>query len=98
MHCSVIDGVLEPAEDAGDIAQSVSFRPTAELTPEAIAEQIRVRVLRWFACSGLIEADDVREMLAWKNSGFSLDATVRAGAHDRVGAGAVMCPATPCPY
>jgi hypothetical protein len=32
---------------------------------------VRVRVLRWFARSGLIEADDVREMLAWENSGFS---------------------------
>ena len=64
------------------------FRPAAELTPEAlaaIAEQVRVRVLRWFARSGLIEPDDVREMLAWENSGFSLDAAVRVGAHDRAG-------------
>ena len=71
---------MEPVEDAGDIPQSVRFRPAAELTPEAvaaIAEQVRVRVLRWFARSGLIEADDVREMLAWVNSGFSLDAAVR---------------------
>jgi hypothetical protein len=44
------------------------FRPAAELTPEAlaaVAEQVRVRVRRWFACTGLIEADDVREILAW---------------------------------
>ncbi|MGB5736583.1 MAG: hypothetical protein WBM40_19300 [Thiohalocapsa sp.] len=36
------------------------FRPAAELTPEAvaaIAEQVRVRALPWFARSGLIEAD-----------------------------------------
>jgi len=44
-----------------------------------------VRVLRWFARSGLIESNDVREMLAWENSGFSLDAAVRVGAHDRAG-------------
>ena len=44
-----------------------------------------MRVLRWFARSGLIEPDDVREMLAWENSGFSLDAAVRVGAHDRAG-------------
>jgi hypothetical protein len=64
------------------------FLPAAELTPEAlaaIAEQVRVRVLRWFARSGLIEPDDVREMLAWEHSGFSLDAAVRVGAHDRAG-------------
>ncbi len=86
-----IDGVFEPVEaveEAGDIPQSVRFRPAAELTPEAlaaIAEQVRVRVLRWLARSGLIEPDDVRELLAWENSGFSLDAAVRVGAHDRAG-------------
>ncbi|MGB5830761.1 MAG: hypothetical protein WBG92_02050 [Thiohalocapsa sp.] len=42
-------------------------------------------VLRWFARSGLIEPEDVREMLAWENSGFSLDAAVRVGSHDRAG-------------
>jgi hypothetical protein len=66
-HCCVIDGVFEPVEEADDVPQSVRFRPAAELTPEAlaaIAEQVRVRVLRWFARSGLIEADDVHEMLA----------------------------------
>jgi len=41
--------------------------------------------LRWFARSGLIERDDVREMLAWEYSGFSLDAAVRVGASDRAG-------------
>ena len=64
------------------------FRPAAALTPEAIAaitEQVRIRVLRWFARSGLIERDDVREILAWENSGFSLDAAVRVAAHDRAG-------------
>ena len=87
-HCCVIDGVFEPAEDAGDRPETVRFRPAAELTPEAvavIAEQVRVRVLRWFARSGLIAPDDVREMLAWENSGFSLDPEVRVGAQDRAG-------------
>jgi hypothetical protein len=87
-YCWVIDGVFEPVEEAGDTPQSVRFLPAAELTSEAvavIAEQVRVRVLRWFARSGLIEADDVREMLAWENSGFSLDAAVRVDAHDRAG-------------
>ncbi len=66
-HCCVIDGVFEPVADADDAPKSVRFRPAAELTPEAvatIAEQVRVRVLRWLARSGLIEADDVREMRA----------------------------------
>jgi hypothetical protein len=86
-HCCIIDGVFEPAEEAAD-PQAVRFRADAVLTPKAVAaitEQVRVRVLRWFARSGLIEPEDVREMLAWENSGFSLDAAVRVGAHDRAG-------------
>jgi len=66
----------------------VRFLPAAELTPEAvavIAEQVRVRVLRWFARSGLIERGGVRDMRAWENSGFSLDAAVRVGTPDSAG-------------
>jgi len=51
----------------------------------AIAEQLRVRVLRCFAPSGLIEPDDVREVLDWENSGFSIDAAVRVAANDPAG-------------
>jgi len=29
-------------------------------------------VLRWFARSGLIEPDDVRDTIAWENSGPSM--------------------------
>jgi hypothetical protein len=87
-HCCVIDGVFEAVEEADDVPQSMRFRPAAELTPEAlasIAEQVRVRVPRWFAGSGLSEPDDVHEILAWENSGFSLDAAVRVGAQDLAG-------------
>jgi hypothetical protein len=61
------------------VCGAVRFRPASELTPQAIAticEQVRVRVLRWFARSGLIHSDDVCETLAGENSGFSLDAEV----------------------
>ncbi len=53
-HFCVINGVFEPAEDAGDVPESSRFRPAAELTPAAvaaIAEQ--VRVLRCFWSKGL---------------------------------------------
>ena len=62
-----VQSALEPAEEAGDDTQAVRFRPASALTPAAvvaIAEQVRVRVLRWFARSALIERDDVREMRA----------------------------------
>ena len=87
-HGCVIDGVFEPVEAAVDASESVRFRPAAELTPQAlavIAEQVRVRVLRRFARRGLIEAEDVREMLGWENSGFSLDAEVCISAEDSAG-------------
>jgi len=35
--------------------------------------------------AGLIGDDDVRDMLAWENSGFSLDASVRIADRDRAG-------------
>ncbi len=80
--CCVIDGVFEPLEEAADVPEAVRFRPAAALTPDtvaAIAEQVRVRVLRWFARNGLIDRDDVREMHAWDNTGFSLDAATCTG-------------------
>jgi hypothetical protein len=81
-HCCVIDGVFEPLDEAADVPEAVRFRPAAALTPDtvaAIAEQVRVRVLRWFARNGLIDRDDVREMHAWDNTGFSLDAATCTG-------------------
>jgi hypothetical protein len=65
--CCVIDGVFEPVEEADDGLQSARFRAAAGLMPEAVAtitEQVRIRGLRWFARSGLIERDDVCEMRA----------------------------------
>ena len=43
------------------------------MTPDAvtaIAEQARVRALRWFARNRLIDRDAVREMFVWENGGF----------------------------
>jgi hypothetical protein len=49
----------------------------------AIAEQVRHRVLRWFACSGLRDTNDARDMPGWDNGGFSLDASVRIARQHR---------------
>jgi hypothetical protein len=64
------------------------FRPAQDLTPEAlaaVAAQVRRRVLRWFARSGLLEAAVARDMLGWEHGGFSLDAAVRIAGDDRAG-------------
>jgi hypothetical protein len=75
--------VLEPRDDG-----SIRFLPAAAPTPQeitAIAEQVRHRVLRWFPRSGLLDADDARDMRASDNGGFSLDAVVRIGGRNRAG-------------
>jgi hypothetical protein len=87
-HCCVIDGVFESLQEASGVSAAIRFRPAAAPTPDALAaslEQVRVRVLRWFARRGLIAFADVRDMLAWENSGFSLDAAGRVAAHARAG-------------
>jgi hypothetical protein len=82
-HCCVIDGVFEGGSNG-----PVQFRPKQALTPEAlaaIATQVRRRVLRWFARSGLLEAADAQDMLGWEHGGFPLDAAVRIAGDDRAG-------------
>ena len=82
-HCCILDGVFERCDDG-----EVRFLQAAAPTPQeiaALAERVRRRVLRWFARSGLLDADDARDRLAWDNGGFSLDAAVRIGQNDRAG-------------
>ena len=78
-HCCIFDGVFEPGDDG-----AIRFLPAVASTPQeiaAIAEQMRRRVLRWFARSGLLDADDARDMLVWHSGWFSHDASViSAGA------------------
>ena len=50
-----------------------------------IEQQVCRQVLRWFSRRGLLDPDDARDMLAWANSRFSLDAGVCIAGHDRAG-------------
>jgi hypothetical protein len=82
-HCCILDGVFEPPATGG-----VQFRQAAALTPDAVAtitEQVRRRVLRWFAHRHLLDPDDARDRLTWEHGGFSLDASVCIASHDRAG-------------
>jgi hypothetical protein len=66
----------------------VQLRQAGPLTPEEVVvlcEQVRRRVLRWFSRHGLLDPDDARDMLAWANSGFSLDASVCIAGSNRAG-------------
>jgi hypothetical protein len=40
-------------------------------------------VIRWFRLAGLLNAAAAADMLAWENSGFSIDASVRITLIDR---------------
>jgi len=51
----------------------------------AITEQVRRRVPRWFARSGLLEPAETRAMLRWDHAGFSLDTAVRIAGPERAG-------------
>jgi hypothetical protein len=50
-----------------------------------IEAQVRRRVLHGFSRYRLLDPDDARDMLAWDNSGFSLDAGVCIATNDRAG-------------
>jgi hypothetical protein len=52
----------------------------------AVHQQVRRRVLRWFARAGHLEAADARDMASWDHGGgISLDASVRIEGPDRSG-------------
>jgi len=80
-HCCIVYGLFERLDDG-----QVQSRPARAPMPEdvtAITEQVRRRILRWFARSGLLDVDDARDMLAWDNRGFSFDASVRVATNGR---------------
>jgi hypothetical protein len=58
-------------------------RPVTASDLAAFTERVRRRVIRWFRLVGLIDAAAAADMLAWENSGFSVDSSVRITLIDR---------------
>jgi hypothetical protein len=58
-------------------------RPSTQADLAAVTERVRRRVIRWFRRNGLLDANAAADMLAWDNSGFSIDASVRITLLDR---------------
>ena len=80
LHACVTDGVfMQPAAEAGCDAPPAFLpaRPITQADLAALTERVRRRVIRWFRRAGLIDAAAAADMLAWENSGFSVDASVR---------------------
>ena len=82
LHACVTDGVFV-ATDAPD---GVPFLPARPISPADLAElteRVRRRLVGWFRRRRLIDAETAADMLAWENSGFSIDSSVRISLVDR---------------
>jgi len=78
LHAAVTDGVFLPGPHGLD--GPPAFLPTRPLTQgdlAAITERVRRRVIAFFKRQGFLAAHAAADMLAWENSGFSIDASVR---------------------
>jgi hypothetical protein len=58
-------------------------RPITQIPLAVLTERVRRRVIRWFRLARLLDASAAATMLAWENSGFSIDASVRIAFIDR---------------
>jgi len=86
LHACVTDGVFVPAAaEAGCDAPPtfIPARPITQADLAVLAERVRRRVIRWFRMQRLLDAAAAADMLAWENSGFSVDASVRITVVDR---------------
>ena len=86
LHVCATDGVFVPAAAEAACDTPPAFLPARPITPAdlaALTERVRRRVLRWFRLAGLLDAAAAANMLAWENSGFSVDASVRITLLDR---------------
>jgi hypothetical protein len=84
LHAAVTDGVFltGPHGPHGPPA-FLPARPLTAADLTALTERVRRRVIRWFRRKGLLDAAAAADMLAWENSGFSIDASVRITLLDR---------------
>ena len=86
LHACVTDGVFVPAAAEATCDTPPAFLPARPITHVHLAtltERVRRRVIRWFRRSRLLDATAAADMLAWQNSGFSVDASVRITLVDR---------------
>jgi hypothetical protein len=82
LHACVTDGVFMDAESPDGVA-FLPARPIFSADLATLTERVRRRLVRWFRRRRLIDAETAADMLAWENSGFSIDSSVRIALHDR---------------
>jgi hypothetical protein len=84
LHAAVTDGVFLPGPHGPD--GPPAFLPARPLTAAdlaALTQRVRRRVIGWFRRQGFLDAHAAADTLAWENSGFSIDASVRITLLDR---------------
>ena len=81
LHVCATDGVFVPTGDAPPAF--LPARPITQADLATVTERVRRRVIRWFRLTRLLDASAAADMLAWENSGFSIDASVRIAMIDR---------------
>ncbi|MDX2506385.1 MAG: transposase [Gammaproteobacteria bacterium] len=83
-HCVIIEGVFIKDSDS-----QITFHKLSTLTEEdiqAVQERVRLRVLKSFKRSGLLEDHDVENMKTWNGGGgFSVNGTAHIHENDREG-------------
>ena len=74
-HCIIIEGVFVKDSDS-----QITFHKISSITEkdiQAVQERVRLRVLKYFKRSGLLEAHDVENMKTWNGGGgFSVNGSV----------------------
>ena len=86
LHACVTDGVFVPPAAGSANDAPPAFLPARPINPAdlaAVTERVRRRLIRWFRRTRLLDAAAAADMLAWENSGFSIDASVRIALIDR---------------
>jgi hypothetical protein len=83
LHVCVIDGVFTTVDQA---TQFYPAKPFSAQLIERVQQTVRRRLLRAFVGRGYLDSSDAKAMQAYDHSGgFSVDASVRIGQHDRAG-------------
>ena len=86
LHVCATEGVFVPPADGARCDTPPAFlpaRPINQADLAALTERVRRRVIRWFRLTRLLDTAAAADMLAWENSGFSIDASVRISLIDR---------------
>jgi hypothetical protein len=80
LHVCATDGVFMPAANGAGRDAPPAFLPVRPITQVhlvVLTERVRRCVIRWFRLAHLLDASTAADILAWENSGFSIDASVR---------------------